>query len=75
MSKVSKWLGPPHWNRKMTDLALAAGLSNWLSKARAQRGMVRPNMPKPPARKMLRRDIRVEWKLEQDRDMLLEQRR
>src|SRR5262245_17922674 len=47
MSKVSKWLGPPHWNKKITDFArglIALGSST----ARNSLGIDSPNIPSPP---------------------------
>ena len=68
MSRMSIWLGPPHWNRKMTDLALGAIVSFFAvaSEARNSLGMVRPSSPMPPARSSVRRAMAVSRKPWQD---------
>ena len=59
MSKVSRWLGPPHWKRKMTDFARATGFFAALASAASSLGKDMPNMPMPPTCKRRRRVI---WK-------------
>src|SRR5205085_5851547 len=52
MSKESRWLGPPNWCRKMTDLTPALRLGAFSS---ARRRPGRESMPRPPTRSMARR--------------------
>src|SRR5215471_19120706 len=51
MSKVSWWLGPPHWCRKMMDLTRAFGAS-----ARRAWARPRPVRPRVPTRRRVRRE-------------------
>src|SRR5688572_73184 len=62
MSNVSRWLGPPHWKRKMTLFARTFGFgpSYWLA-ARNRFGSDRPSMPVAPARSKWRRVRSDEW--------------
>lgn len=49
MANMSKWLGPPNWQRKITGFARAldrfAGVAD---SARSQPGSVKPSRPRPP---------------------------
>ena len=72
MSRMSIWLGPPHWKRKMTDFALGAILrfATVASEARNSFGIVMPRSPMPPARSRVRRAIAVSRKLWQDGSLI-----
>src|SRR5262245_53747867 len=62
MSNISTWLGPPHWNRKITRLARTRGAATpgfTESAARSRRGIVRPRSPAPPTRIIARREMLV----------------
>ena len=65
MSKMSIWLGPPHWNRKITDFARGAifAAAAVASAARRNFGIDMPSSPIPPARSRVRRAIDVSRKL------------
>src|SRR6266851_5870579 len=58
MSNMSRWLGPPNWKRKMTDLARALG-PFLFSSAHNRRGSVNPSKPSPPTLSKCRRENAV----------------
>src|SRR5262245_33903796 len=57
-SKVSNWLGPPCWKRKMTDLPVVSA-DFWLGAARAaqKEDKVRPPRPRVPMVRKERREM------------------